>query len=63
MSEEKINYRGKRVSATAPINYILKELLVHKHCVTMSNIIHMDGHLYDDIVEDIKNYLELNKDA
>jgi len=46
-------------SATAPINYILKELLVHKHCVTMSNVVHMDGHLYDDIVEDIKNYLNI----
>jgi len=44
------------------IEYILRELLDHKDCVSQSNVVHMDGHLYEDIVEDIETYLELNNE-
>jgi len=41
------------------IKYILKQLLEHKDCVSMSSVVHMDGHLYDDVEKDIENYLNI----
>ena len=44
------------------IEYILRELLEYKDCVSMSNVVSSDGHLYEDIVKDIENYLKKSKD-
>ncbi len=41
------------------IKHILKQLLEHKDCVTMSGSVHSNGSLYDDVVEDIENYLNI----
>tara|TARA_B100002019_G_scaffold150238_1_gene129260 strand:- start:105 stop:272 length:168 start_codon:yes stop_codon:yes gene_type:complete len=50
-------------SAQEKIEYILRELLEHKDCVSQSNVVHMDGHLYEDIVEDVKEFLESSKET
>ena len=44
------------------IESILRELLEHKDCVSMSNVVSTDGHLYGDVVKDIENYLKKSKD-
>jgi hypothetical protein len=45
------------------IEYILRELLKHKDCVSMSNSVKSDGSLYSDVVEDIENYLNILKET
>ena len=53
------------MSKTSPqkrIEYILKELLKHKCHVMNSNSVHSSGYLYDDVVEDIEDYLKSCKE-
>ena len=49
--------RGK----TDLVRSTISILLEHKECVTMSNAVHMDGHLYDDIVEEFEKFLGKSK--
>tara|TARA_R110000824_G_C14914941_1_gene647059 strand:- start:62 stop:439 length:378 start_codon:yes stop_codon:yes gene_type:complete len=51
-----------KAMAKERIEYILRELLEYKDCVSSSNAVHMDGHLYEDVVKDIETYLELNNE-
>ena len=41
------------------IRYLLKQLLEHKDEILYSNAVDIEGRLYKDVVEDIKNYLEI----
>jgi hypothetical protein len=65
--EESVFRKGKseamrKKAAQEKIEYILRELLEHKDCVSSSNAVHMDGHLYKDVVKDIETYLELTNE-
>ena len=50
------------IEAQEKVNSILRELLSHKNGVAMSNAVHSEGYLYDDVVEDIENYLNILKE-
>lgn len=50
----------RKDEAQKKINYILRELLESKDCVSAGSVVHMDGHLYNDVVKDIETYLELH---
>ena len=54
-------YCGKmrKAEAQKKINYILKQLLEYRDCLSLSNVVDIDGSLYDDIVKDMETYLEL----
>jgi len=66
--EESVFRKGKseamrKEEAQRNINYILKELLESKDCVSAGSVVHMDGHLYEDVVKDIERYLEISKET
>ena len=68
ITEESVFKKGKGESmakdmAQKNINYILRELLEYKDCVSNSSVVHMDGHLYEDVVKDIETYLEIFKET
>jgi len=65
--EESVFRKGKseamrKKAAQEKINYILKELLESKDWVSAGGVVHMDGHLYEDVVKDIETYLEINNE-
>jgi hypothetical protein len=57
-----IGDRMRKEAAQKKINYILKELLESKDWVSAGGVVHMDGHLYEDVVKDIETYLEINNE-
>ena len=62
LSQSLVNTKEKRMTmskeiAQKTINYILRELLEHKDCVSKSSVVHMEGHLYEDVAKDIETYL------
>ena len=68
ITEESVFKKGKseamrKDTAQKNINYILRELLESKDCVSMGNVVHIDGHLYEDVVKDIETYLEISKET
>lgn len=67
ITEESVFRKGKseamrKDTAQKNINYILRELLEYKDCVSSSNAVHMDGRLYEDVVKDIETYLDLSNE-
>jgi len=65
--EKSVFMKGKselmrKAAAKERIEHILRELLEYKDCVSLSNAVHMDGHLYKDVVKDIETYLGLNNE-
>ena len=61
--KEGVAEKMSKAQAQKNIIYILKELLESKDCVSAGSVVHMDGHLYEDVVKDIKTYLELHSDC
>lgn len=57
-----IGDKMRKEVAQKNINYILKELLESKDCVSAGSVVHMDGHLYEDVVKDIETYLDLSNE-
>lgn len=67
IQEESVFRKGKseamrKEKAKEKINYILRELLESKDWVASGGCVHMDGHLYEDVVKDIETYLELHSE-
>ena len=60
-SKEKSEAMRKQ-KAKEKIDYILRELLESKDWVASGGCVHMDGHLYEDVVKDIETYLELHSE-
>lgn len=68
ITEESVFKKGKseamrKDTAQKNINHILRGLLEYKDCVSNSSVVHMDGHLYEDVVKDIETYLEIFKET
>ena len=68
IQEEPIFSKGKseamrKQKAKENMEHWLRELLKSKNDVSMCNVIHMDGHLYEDVVKDIETYLEIFKET
>ena len=67
IQEEPIFSKGKseamrKEKAKENMEHWLRELLESKDDVSMGNVVHIDGHLYEDVVKDIKTYLELHSE-
>ena len=54
-----VSEKMRKAEAQKKINYILKQLLEYRDCLSLSNVVDIDGSLYDDIVKDMETYLEL----
>jgi len=68
IQEEPIFSKGKseamrKQKAKENMEHWLRELLKSKDNVSMCNVIHIDGHLYEDVVKDIETYLEIFKET
>ena len=68
IQEEPIFSKGKseamrKQKAKENMEHWLRELLKSKDNVSMCNVIHIDGHLYEDVVKDIERYLEISKET
>ena len=68
IQEEPIFSKGKseamrKQKAKENMEHWLRELLKSKDDVSMCNVIHIDGHLYEDVVKDIETYLEIFKET
>jgi len=68
IQEEPIFSKGKseamrKQKAKENMEHWLRELLKSKDNVSMCNVIHIDGHLYEDVVKDIEHYLEIFKET
>ena len=53
----------RKQKAKENMEHWLRELLKSKDNVSMCNVIHIDGHLYEDVVKDIETYLEIFKET
>ena len=53
----------RKQKAKENMEHWLRELLKSKDDVSMCNVIHIDGHLYEDVVKDIETYLEIFKET
>lgn len=56
---KRVSEAMSKAEAQKKINYILKQLLEYRDCLSLSNVVDIDGSLYDDIVKDMETYLEL----
>ena len=68
IQEEPIVSKGKseamrKQKAKENMEHWLRELLESKDDVSMGNVVHIDGHLYEDVVKDIERYLEISKET
>jgi hypothetical protein len=68
IQEEPIFSKGKseamrKQKAKENMEHWLRELLESKDDVSMGNVVHIDGHLYKDVVKDIEHYLEMFKET
>ena len=68
IQEEPIFSKGKseamrKQKAKENMEHWLRELLESKDDVSMGNVVHIDGHLYEDVVKDIEHYLEMFKET
>lgn len=68
IQEEPIFSKGKseamrKQKAKENMEHWLRELLESKDDVSMGNVVHIDGHLYEDVVKDIERYLEISKET
>ena len=68
IQEEPIFSKGKseamrKQKAKENMEHWLRELLESKDDVSMGNVVHIDGHLYEDVVKDIETYLEIFKET
>ena len=68
IQEEPIFSKGKseamrKQKAKENMEHWLRELLKSKDNVSMCNVVHMNGHLYEDVVKDIETYLEISKET
>ena len=68
IQEESVFRKGKsealgKEKAKENMEHWLRELLESKDDVSMGNVVHIDGHLYEDVVKDIERYLEISKET
>ena len=68
IQEESVFRKGKseamrKQKAKENMEHWLRELLESKDDVSMGNVVHIDGHLYEDVVKDIERYLEISKET
>ena len=68
IQEEPIFSKGKseamrKQKAKENMEHWLRELLESNDDVSMGNVVHIDGHLYEDVVKDIETYLEIFKET
>ena len=68
IQEEPIFSKGKseamrKQKAKENMEHWLRELLKSKDDVSMCNVIHIDGLLYEDVVKDIETYLDIFKET
>ena len=56
------SYAMRKEKAKENMEHWLRGLLESKDEVYMSNLVHIDGHLYEDVVKDIETYLELHSE-
>jgi len=52
----------RKQKAKENMEHWLRELLESKNEVSMGNVVHCAGHLYEDVVKDIETYLELHSE-